>query len=238
MYEGVDVSKHQGIIDWKKVKESGKTFAIIRVGWTHYEGGLTLDPLYPANVMGAKNAGLAVGAYVYSYDRSAGAAKKSAQALIEALAPYDFDYPIAFDIEDQYNTTLSKDTNNSIVEAFMTVLEQAGYYGILYTYTYFANGYLNMDKLTKYDVWIADYRAKCGFTGKYGIWQYKGEEGRCSGVKGACDLNISYKDYSTIIRRAGLNHLEDKPAEPEVDYKALYFGLLDDIRNLMTTYDK
>lgn len=207
--QGIDVSVHQGLIDWSKVKASGKEFVFVRLGWCGYDGKIVdnggLDKNYHANMRGAAAAGLSVGVYVYSYANTVLAARVAAQETLELVKPYVLTYPVAFDIEDQQYTHMTKAENTAITNAFLQRIEQARYYGILYTYKYFAEGNLNMSDLAAYDMWIAQYASSCTYKGDYGIWQYAGEKGTCGGVKTACDLNIAYKDYAGIIAAAGLN---------------------------------
>lgn len=229
-FQGIDVSKHQGVVDWKKVKAAGKTFAFIRIGWAGWAGEFSEDIMFKTNMSGAISSGLNVGVYFYSYCKTAVAAQKAAQACLKAVAPYELTMPIAFDIEDTSDAgtrydLMSKTLNNSIVSAFLDEIQKAGYYGLIYTYKAFASSFLDMSKLTAYDVWIAQYNTACTYTGKYGIWQYRGDTlrdskgnitfpgGKCDGVIGDCDLNVSYKDYPTIIRGAGLNKLAPAAAD-------------------------
>lgn len=216
MFEGIDVSKHNGIIDWKKVA-AAKKFAFIRVGWAGYDGRIVgnggLDSMFHTNMKSAISAGIDVGIYVYSYCQTAAAAKVAAKETLELVKPYTVTYPIAFDIEDnQYCSISQKANNTAIAKAFLSEIEASKYYGVLYSYKSFVLSYLNMSELAKYDFWLAHYTAKTDYTGKYGIWQHHGDVagyiGSCPGVNGACDLNTAYKDYSTLIKNAGLNNLQ------------------------------
>lgn len=208
---GIDVSKYQGVVDYKLVKTAGKKFVFVRLGWAGWDGVISLDSMAVRNITEAKNAGLAVGIYVYSYCKTEAAAKTAAKQTIEKIRPYlPLAYPIAFDIEDTSTSgtpyqNYGRDFNSSIVKAFLSEIEAAGFYGMLYTYKSFAESYLNMESLKSYDVWIAQYASKCSYKGDYGIWQYAGDTGSCIGVTGACDLNISYRDYAEVIEKAGLN---------------------------------
>jgi GH25 family lysozyme M1 (1,4-beta-N-acetylmuramidase) len=222
---GIDVSKHNGTVDWKKVAASGKRFAFIRLGWCGYDGRIQgnggLDACYHTNMKAAIAAGVQVGVYVYSYAKTAQAAGIAARETLELVKEYQLDYPIAFDIEDSIYTKMTKAENTAIVNAFLPVIEKAGYYGLLYTYKSFAESYLNMPDLAAYDVWIAQYASKCTYGGKYGIWQYNGDVkgfvGSCPGVIGACDLNVAYKDYAAIIRAAGLNDPAPIKTDPALE---------------------
>lgn len=208
---GIDVSKYQGKIDWKMVKAAGKSFVFVRLGWAGWDGKLVTDSMAAENINGAAAAGLHVGVYVYSYCKTAEAAKLAAKETLAAVKGFTrLMYPVTFDIEDTsdsgtpYNK-YGRQTNSAIAAAYLDEIEAAGYYAMLYTYKSFAENYLDMAALKKYDLWIAHYAEKNGYAGAYGIWQYAGDSGRCGGVNGACDLNVSNKDYAAIISSAGLN---------------------------------
>ena len=233
MQNGIDVANINGAIDWQQVKASGIDFVIIRAGWTHYAGGLTEDKRFAQNMAGAAAAGLDIGVYVYSYDRSAEAAHIAAEKLHTLLSNYGtINYPVWFDIEDQWNLTAGKQLNTQICQAFLSQMEAYGYYTGIYSFANFLQGYLDMEALSAYDVWVADYRDPMKYPGPYGIWQHgivgsQGVFGRdytirgqVPGLSGNCDVDYAYKDYPTIIRRTGLNHLTPEPEpepEPEPD---------------------
>ena len=198
--KGIDVSKYQGEIDWPRVAAYGVQFAFVRVGWAGYEGGIDegRDPYFAQNMRGALDAGLAVGAYVYSYCKTANAARRAAREAAALLAPYRLTMPVAFDMEDAATyKSISKGDNSIIAAAFLDEVRALGYYPMLYTYTSFANSYLDMDALSGYDLWLADYRGYMGIQGA-DIWQYS-SSGRVDGVAGRVDLNIAYKDYPALI---------------------------------------
>ena len=75
---------------------------------------------------------------------------------------------------------------------------------MVYTYLYYSRNELDMARLAKDDLWIAHYAKACGYTGAHGMWQYT-STGKVAGVSGNCDCNWAYKDYSTIIKKAGMN---------------------------------
>lgn len=233
MQNGIDVASVNGMVDWEQVKAAGMDFAIIRAGWTFYEGGLEEDRLFARNMEGAAAAGLDIGVYVYSYDRSPQAARTAAQRLDRLLQPYKtITYPVWFDIEDRWNLTAGKQLNTQICQAFLSSMEEAGYYTGIYSFANFLTGYLDREALSAYDVWVADYREPMGYDGPFGMWQYGivGSQGlfgrdytirgQVPGLSGNCDVDYAYKDYPTIIRRAGLNHLDPYPEpgpDPEPD---------------------
>lgn len=218
--KGIDISKYQGVIDWQRVKGDGVKFAIIRVGWCGYDGSITLDEKFHQNMRAANAVGMDVGVYLYSYANSIASARVAAAETLELVKGYRLTYPICFDIEETKHTIYTKNSkanNNAICSAFLDTIEQAGYYGMLYTYSYFSSAYLDMAKLSKYDLWIADYRPALGYKGAHGIWQYS-SKGSVNGILGNVDMNHGYRDYAELIVRLGLNGLggnaPEKPVEP------------------------
>lgn len=220
IYSGIDVSKYQGNIDWQAVKKSGQYFAFIRVGFCNSDGSITeqsgFDPYFHKNMENAIAAGMNVGVYVYSYANSEEGARNAADKVFNCISSYKLTMPVAFDFEDGNTySKFTKQQNVNICKAFLSRMQQYGYYTMLYTYTNFANSYLDMSQLSAYDFWVADYRQTCGYNGDYSIWQYT-SSGSVSGISGRVDMNKMYKDLPSIIRNAGLNRLdggEEKPME-------------------------
>ena len=197
---GIDVSKYQGRIDWRKVAADGIKFAFVRIGWAGYEGGIDegADPYFDENMAGALDAGLAVGAYVYSYCRSANAARKAAREAARRCKPYRLAMPLAFDIEDAATYGEYPRGDNSILAAaFLDEAAAQGYHPLLYTYTNFAQRYLDLGMLAEYDLWLADYRGSMGIAGA-SVWQYS-SDGAVEGISGRVDMNIAYKNYPALL---------------------------------------
>ncbi len=198
--KGIDVSVNQGSIDWKKVKaDKNVQFAIIKCAW-----GTKIADNFEINYKGAKDAGLPVGAYCYSYATTVESAKKEAEAVVKILKGKTFEYPIALDIEDKSQLKLSKKTLTEICKTFCQVLEKAGYYVCIYSYKSFLTDKLNMKELSAYDVWLSQFNNTVTYKGAYGMWQYS-EKGKIKGINADALLDYAYKDYPTIIKKAGLN---------------------------------
>lgn len=205
---GIDVSYCQTKVDWNKVKASGISFAMIRVGFCYNNGTIKVDKMYHSHMKGALNAGLDVGIYLYSYATSPTAARIAAQETIKLVSPYKVTYPIAFDMEyEDIYTKSTKESNSAICAAYCDEIEKLGYYAMIYASKDFLNHLLDMNQLKRFDVWCAQYASSCTYIGGYGIWQYIGDKGRVDGVEGACDRNIGYKDYPAIMKRAKLNKI-------------------------------
>lgn len=198
---GIDVSSHNGNIQWDKVKTD---FVILRAGWSWYAGGMNIDVKFLDNVRGVEEAGIPWGVYLYAYDKSTSAAIVAANRLADLLQEYKMEYPVWYDIEDTQYTKMNKSTNTQITKAFIQTMQSRGFYTGLYTYTNFANGYLNMNELTEYDFWVADYRASVGYKGSYSMWQ-NNAKGTMTGISTVVDTNICYKDYPAIIKSASMN---------------------------------
>lgn len=203
---GIDVSYCQTKVDWQKVKEEGIRFAMVRVGYCMNDGALKVDRMFKSHMEGA--VGLDVGVYLYSYATSPSAAKKAAQQVLKAVEPYRLTYPIALDMEyEDIYTKGTKANNTNISAAFLQEIEKGGYYAMLYCSKDFLDSYLLPERLTAFDKWIAQYNSKCTSKHAHGIWQYSGS-GKIRGVAEKVDLDVAYKNYPRIIRRAKLNKLE------------------------------
>lgn len=211
--QGIDVSKWQGNIDFAKVKAAGVQFAMLRAGYGKVDS--QKDPKFEQNYKDAKAVGLPIGAYHYSYAKSIEGAKQEARACLSWLKGKQFEYPIAFDIEDKSQAELGKATLTAIIKAFCEELEKAGYYVCIYASKYWLDKKLDMEALKAYDVWVAQWADKCTYNGAYGIWQ-NSDNGKVNGINGRVDTDIAYKDYPQIMRANGLNGYTKEAAKPTV----------------------
>lgn len=204
--KGIDVSKWQGDIDWKAVKDDGIDFAMIRLGLGSKNGsGFRLDPYFEKNVGGALDAGIDIGCYFYSYALTIEEAREEAQYVVDVLSIYNgFTYPIVLDMESAQQQELGKDLLTQIVIEFGKVIRGAGYYFMLYSNPSWLKYQLHDEMLGDIDHWLAQWRDKPTYEGEYGMWQYS-SKGRVKGVDGDVDMNVAYRDYPTIIQAAGLN---------------------------------
>lgn len=202
-YKGVDLSVHNGVVDFAKVKSAGYTFAIIREGFgDEVSYPSQKDARFEQNYKNSKAAGLDVGAYHYLYATTVNGARREAQGFINNLKGKSFDYPIALDIEERSQYNLPNSTVESMVKAFMDVCEGAGYYCLLYSYESFLTAKFSADFRKRYDIWCANISRTPAIT--YGIHQYS-FTGRVAGIAGNVDLNSTSRDYPSIIKNAGKN---------------------------------
>ena len=203
-FKGIDVSVHQGNINWTKVK-GNVSFVILRAG---YGDAISypnqVDNTFEKNYKGCKDNGIPCGVYWYSYAQSVEAAKQEAKACLKVIKSKKFEYPIYFDLEEQSQFNKGKNFCNSIVKAFCTEIENAGYYAGLYMSRSPLQTYISSDVAKKYTLWIAEYNSKCNYSGTHDMWQYK-STGKISGISGNVDMNYCYKDFPTAIKSAGLN---------------------------------
>ncbi len=197
---GVDVSVHQGDIDWEMVKESGIDFAMVRLGYRGYGSGKAeLDENYKDNIIGARDAGLDVGAYFFSQAVTAEEAVEEAELVIDCLEGLDVNYPVVFDWEiiygdDARTDNVSVDVLTDCCVAFCETIKNAGYTPMIYQNKRTSIFKLDLNRLNDYDFWLAEYNHEPSYYYDFDMWQYT-SEGRVPGIKGEVDLNISFKDY-------------------------------------------
>lgn len=194
---GIDVSEHQGEIDWAQVADSGVEFAIIRVGYrTSTKGEIYGDVYYDANMRGASKAGIELGAYFFSQATSVKEAIQEAEFVIEQLAGYDVTMPVAFDMEDvnagqDRISHLTVKEKTEIADAFCYTIRRAGYTPVVYgNPTWIASSY-ELSYLTAYDLWLAHYTDYTSFQYAYCMWQYN-SAGGIAGIGTGVDLNLYF----------------------------------------------
>lgn len=202
MYKGIDVSKWQGDINWSKVKNSGIDFAMIREGFGW--GDNQTDLKFEQNYENAKKAGVAVGAYHYSYAKTTQDAVKEAEFCHSNLKGKKFEYPIAYDMEETAVAALGREKVSEIAKAFCEKMESLGYYVCIYANLNWLNNYFTDEIFEKYDIWLAQWSEKPTFERAYGIWQ-KTSKGKVDGIETNVDLDESYKNYPSIMKYNGLN---------------------------------
>ena len=198
---GIDVSKYQGTIDWKKVAEAGVEYAIIRLGYRGMnEGTLELDPVFEKNMEGAAAAGIKIGVYFFSQAITKEEAIEEATFVINAVDKYNITYPVIFDTERvaTYNARangLSYEDRTDMCITFCDRIAAAGYTPMIYANTKYMIMGIDLERLEKYDKWYAVYSDKITFPYNFQMLQYS-ESGSIPGIKGNVDLDISFVDYS------------------------------------------
>ena len=191
--KGIDVSKHQGKIDWQKVKAAGVEFSIVRAGYGMYEN--QVDSRFAENMVGAKAAGIPVGVYWYSYAVSISEAIREAEVCLKIIEPYQSQIvlPVFFDQEYEPGIlALDNQTRTEICLNFIERIQKQGYRGGLYCSWDFWKNKLNNSLLSQIPLWIAQYADVCSYHGSNLIaWQYS-SSGKVDGIIGNVDLNCGY----------------------------------------------
>lgn len=189
--QGIDVSKHNGAVNWAQVAAAGMKFTFIKVGSTNSG----IDPQFAANITGAQAAGIKTGVYLYSYATTPEQAVNEANLVLQWISPYTVNYPVVFDIEDQCHKNLSDQQLIDIINAFCSVIDAAGYYPMVYSYK---NMFATKLSTVGWDKWVAQYNSSCDYNNNVCFWQYS-SHGSVSGLGSRVDVNYQYKDYSQLI---------------------------------------
>lgn len=207
---GMDVSQHNGKINFKKAKRDGIEFVFIRVGYTGYTKSsfsLNLDKKYKTYIKDATKAGLKVGVYWYSQSTKVSEAKKEAKALLKAIKGYSITMPVVFDYEFADtkkgrldSAKLSKTNMTANALAFLNTVSNAGYDACIYASENFLGEHLYANQISSnFKVWLANYSSKTNYKGDYEFWQHT-SKGRVSGLRGNVDINFWYKgENSTYL---------------------------------------
>lgn len=208
MLKGIDVSGYQGNIDWKKVKNDGVKFAIIKLGTIYDEDENSIESTFEKNYNECIKNNIPVGVYVYNYCNSIEALKKGANWVLEVLNKRALNLPVYLDMEDRTIVSEGKAALTNQCNEFAKILTNAGYkVGVYANLNWFEN-YLEAKEFnSNISVWVAQYYKECEYEGKYDIWQYS-SSGKVDGISGNVDMNYLYNE--SIIKNADNNGPEDK----------------------------
>jgi len=192
---GIDVSSHQGDIDWEAVADEGVEFAFIRAVYRGYgTGKLVVDEKCLENIEGAQAAGIDVGVYVFSQAISQAEVLEEAGTVIDLLDGYTLQLPIVFDVEkvgdSQARTnSLTVEERTNLTIAFLEAVKNAGYEPMVYHNTEMGAMLVDLTQLTDYPKWFAGYNKEFYWPYEYDIWQYS-ENGSINGINGKVDFDI------------------------------------------------
>ena len=196
--QGIDVSEHQGRIDWEAVKASGIDFAILRVGFGAPSFGGRVDNQFNRNISECERLGIPYGVYIYSYAWDDQQAADEASMVIDCLSGHNPRLPVYYDLEDKSIIADGRQSGiASRAQVFCNTISAAGFKPGIYANLYWFNYILtdSVFKSSSWDHWIAQYNSKCDYAGNYSIWQYK-SNGKVSGINGNVDMNYAYVDVS------------------------------------------
>lgn len=193
---GIDVSVHQGTIDWQQVAAAGVDFVMIRAAYRGYKyGQVNADDNALSNIQGAKDAGLLVGVYIYSQAINVAEAVEEAQFLLDMLEGVELDLPITFDWErfsDEARTAnVSNRTVTDCAIAFCEAIRAGEREAMIYFNTTQALEELSLPELAEYPFWLAQYDTDMMFPYRVYMWQYSCT-GSVPGISGNVDLNIGF----------------------------------------------
>jgi GH25 family lysozyme M1 (1,4-beta-N-acetylmuramidase) len=205
----VDVSHHNGDVDFKAIKSAGIYGVIIRAGY----GKLIsqTDKCFEENYEKAKAAGLKVGAYWYSYAYSTAEAELEAMTFLDVIRGKCFELPVYYDVEEKKHQRLGKDKVSAIITTFCDIVEKKGYFVGVYSADSWFKDYISDDVKRRYTCWVAHVEnIKPKYISKYDMWQYtwKATFPNCkqpNGKKTDFDCSYLYKDFETIIKAKNLN---------------------------------
>ncbi|MCR5703272.1 MAG: glycoside hydrolase family 25 protein [Eubacterium sp.] len=188
--KGIDVSKHQGKIDWAKVKQTDINFAIIRCG---YGDDYTFqdDEYFATNVKGCETNHIPYGIYIYSYATNTTMAKSEANHVLRLINQTGAKptMPVYYDLEDSSQENLTAKKFGDIAETFCNIIMSKGYTVGVYASLYWWNTKLTDSRFNNWFKWVAQYNSKCAYEGAYDMWQYS-STGKVNGISGNSDMNI------------------------------------------------
>lgn len=212
---GIDVSNHQGQINWDMVKSEGKVkFAMLRIG-VGSDIQNQDDKYFERNVAECERLGIPWGAYIYSYALNTIDAESEKNHILRLLRGKSPSYPIAFDMEDAdgYKARHGMPSKETLVDICYTALlgiEQAGYYAALYASKSWLDNQLNSQKLDRFDKWVAQWSEKCTYSKPFGMWQFT-SDGTVSGIGGRVDMNKAFYDFPSIINKRPVTEAPKQP---------------------------
>lgn len=196
---GVDVSSHQGEVDWPAVAADGNDFAMLRIGYRGYTAGvIQQDPMFEANYTGAKDSGLLVGVYFFSQAVTAAEAEEEARQVLAWLEGKELDGPVAYDWEtienqsDARTNGLDTDTVTACASAFCTVIRQAGLESMIYCNGMLGYIHYDLSQLTDFPLWYAEYSDYPSFAYAFEMWQFT-DTGAVDGISEQTDRNIWFR---------------------------------------------
>lgn len=208
MLYGIDVSTHNGLINWGLVKQSGVDFAMVRGGYS-----TTVDNRADYNLKECNAAEIGTGMYWFSYALNVADVKREANAAVNLAKKYQLDYPIAFDFEEdseayylaQLGYPITNSVYNLFVKTFCEEVIRLNFWPMNYCNLSFYNR-LNAENKAR-DIWLAKWGSPPAFT--VPMWQYY-NKGVVPGISGDVDQNYCYVDYPQFIRSNGFNLLSPK----------------------------
>ncbi len=205
--QGVDLSKHNGTVDFAKLKAAGVKYVILRAGYRGYgeKGSLCKDVKFDEYIVAAAKQGLNIGIYFYSQAITTAEARAEANYTESIIRPYknSITLPVAFDYEFAevddgrfdaawHNKTLNKTKCTNIAAAFCQQIQSLGYKPMIYANKSFLHDVIDGQTLGQsYPIWLANYTTNTTYAGPFYIWQFS-STGTVNGISGHVDANFLY----------------------------------------------
>lgn len=192
---GIDISKHNGTVDWNAVKNAGVEFVILRCGYRGSASGVLVeDEKFRTNIKGATAAGLKVGIYFFSQAVNEMEAVEEASLTLSLIKGHKISYPVYIDVEAANGRAdgLSAAERTKVVKAFCETVRDSGYTAGVYSNKNWFAEKMDTGAFGNYRIWLAQYTESPTYTGRYEMWQYS-SQGTIPGIKGDVDLNICYQ---------------------------------------------
>lgn len=214
-YRFVDVSRYQGLIDWAQMAAAGYKGAMLKTVSTNRNlskraDGLYIDPTFETNYRNARVAGLDVGVYYYTYATSEAMADAELALLRQAVYGKELTLPVAVDMEDAMLTVHKPKDLTNLAAYHLEQIEKMGFFAQLYTYTSYANRFLEMERLAgRWDIWLADYTGKTPKVDFHYCAHQHSSDGFVPGINGPVDLDVTTVNYPKIIKTKGLTRLRE-----------------------------
>ena len=222
---GIDISEHNGEIDFAKLKKTDTKILIIRVGCRGYgsKGTLMKDKKFDDNITKALEKGFEVGVYFYSQALTEKEAKEEANFVLKYIDGYKFELPVYYDYEFAgvssgrldsawRNRKINREQMTKNAIAFCSTVEDEGYGAGIYASKSFFEDNLDYTQLEDYAIWLAHYASKTSYAGQYQAWQYS-DKGKVSGIDGYVDSNFIYYDVLTPLLSKGFDIADIKKQE-------------------------
>lgn len=214
---GIDVSEHQGTINWQRVKAYGIKYAILRVGYGDNIKSQD-DKFFIRNADECTRYSIPFGVYIYSYAQSRGQARSEAEHVLRLIDGYELSYPVYFDMEDERTQgRLSRSELAGIAGDFCEIIESKGYITGVYANLNWWNNRLVDSVYDQYEKWVAQYNpniSESDYKKDHGMWQYS-SVGYVDGISGNVDMNYCYVDYEALT------------SKNDVDKLVVYYGDID-----------
>jgi len=204
---GIDISYHNGDIDFSKLK-SKVDFIIMRAGYgtkTSDSKEIKFDIYYEE----AKKYNIPIGTYWYCYAKTTEEALLEAKTFLNKVKGKKFEFPVYYDVEEPYVLKTGKENVNAIIKIFCEELEKNGYYPGIYCSANYLNNLISDEVKNKFEIWVAHWGVdKPNYKGKWGLWQYS-SKGHFDDIHSEfVDLDTAIIDYEPIIKSMGKNGYE------------------------------